>query len=306
MSLPTMTRAEIWRAGRHRISRIFVAVMLVTVTGLMIFQAATHNQDVEGALRQAEIERDRVQSSELMAERETELPVSAFYSEPRYLWAFNARHDVQATAIVATVLAFMRGVILSGSGWSTGTNRHVFTWEPRRASLLSTRAAAVAGMASLTYLVAAAITMASTVAIAATRGSFVSVSSELVLSNLGAALRGTVTVALLAIVGSAFADLIRSAVIPLVTMTGYLILVEPAVAAAFPNASNRMITSLILEWIRGRILEGPSIAIDCGFEVCPGALQYATAPGPGIGLGLLGAVLLATMRLTTERRDIAT
>lgn len=304
MKVPTMMRGEVWRVSRHWVSRMFVGGMLIMVASLMIFQAFTHNQDVDAALHQATLERDRVSASELMGDRPTELPVSAFYQEPRYFWAFDARNDVQATAVVATVLAFMWGVILSGSGWVTGTNRHVFTWEPRRAQLLAIRAVVVAGYASLAYLAVAAVTLTSSVAIAATRGSFASVSQELVLSIFGTTVRAAVAVALLALIGSALADLFRSPIPPLVMMAGYLVLLEPAARAAFPNVSNRLVTSLLIEWIRGRFLEGETVTIDCGMMHCPEVLLFATLPGPGLALGTLGTLIVAVMWLATEHRDV--
>lgn len=307
MSIPTMVRGEIWRVSRHRISRVFVGVMLITVTGLMVFQTFTHSQDVDAALHQAELERDQVVSSEVVDDDlAAELPVSAFYHEPRYLWAFDARNDAQTTAIIATVLAFMWGIILSGSGWVMGTNRHVFTWEPRRAPLLATRAVAIAGYAALIYLIAAAIMLAGSVVAAATRGSFASVSPELILSTLSITLRGAAAVALFAVVGSLLADLVRSPIPPLVAMAGYLVLVEPGIRAAYPGASDRLVTSLVLGWIKGRFVEGRTITIDCGLTDCPDALHFTTAPGPGLALALIGVLLFAAMWLTVERRDVTT
>lgn len=304
MRLPEPISSELWRVTRHPVSRAFGAILLTLMVVLLVFRGASHSRDVQAALREAKIEHQQMMSSVPENDADRDIPVMAFYKEPRYFWAFDGRVDVQAAAMIGIVLAFMWGVILSGREWMIGTNLQVFTWEPRRARLLLARSLAAGGVAAIVSAIVIALLLVGTLAIAATRGSFVSVNTDMISTVLRIALRGVLGAASFAAMGSAFADLIRSLVVPIATMSAYLILGEPAIRAAFPSAAHLVLSNQTLEWVRGRLVEERSFAIDCRLELCPGALYTATSIGPGLFVVGIAMVLFVLLWMTADRWDV--
>jgi hypothetical protein len=252
-------RAEIALLLRRRGTRVVGWTALVLVVAFAVLRFVTSTADTGPAVQRA-----TETATMLAAQTGTPLDLGAAYQEPRYVYA--------AGAVVGLVLiALIGGAVLAGGDWRTRAVGLTFPDWRRRSGPVVRRILAWAVVAGGITLAALSALTALLLATAALRGSTVGVDVLTVVLLVG---RGAVLGGLGGLIGAALASILRSDLLVVIGVLGYVLVVETLVPALLQNGwrtpGNRLI-DLAIAADPGR---APHLACDvprCADAVAAGA-----------------------------------
>lgn len=326
----SLIRAELRRFASRRLVRIFGLLALAVVLLVEIRLFAVSNRDLAGARARAErrveeIQRESAQYLEeevrrCQAEQAAgrippdvecsaagfggEIDANDLYQDPRLRGRDALPDGTKAVAVATALLAFVIGASWVGAEWQAGTMQALLFWEPRRGRVLAAKGVAlVAGMAAF-VLALQAVVYGLTFLTASTRGSTEGVTGGLHVSNLLTVGRGTVVVAITALLGYAFAGLARHTVAALVVALGYFAILENLIRAFRPGWQRFLVGENVASIMEKKVQVAPASGRQ--FDGFGDTFSMYTLTGIRgvVTLGVYLAVLLGVFYVTFTRRDV--
>jgi ABC-2 type transport system permease protein len=225
-----------------------------------------------------------------------------FYSDPRFSFTDHAANDLTIVIAAVALLGFVVGAGFIGAEWAAGTFALLLMWEPRRLRVLGAKLISVIVAFMLIGVVAMAVTLGATWAIAATRGTTAGTTHAVKTVLLYRSLRGLVLVGLLTGAGTALAGLTRHTAMALVAVIGYLIAFEVVLRHIYPDWSRWLLTSNAGAFLTGSERIFPPRRDFVAFGTPTSYLLHANRAA--IYLGGLFVVLVALWAVALLRRDV--
>jgi hypothetical protein len=259
-------RAEIALLLRRRGTRVVGWTALVLVVAFAVLRFVTSTADTGPAVQRA-----TETATMLAAQTGTPLDLGAAYQEPRYVFAAQYPYDAAGAVVGLVLIALIGGAVLAGGDWRTRAVGLTFPDWRRRSGPVVRRILAWAVVAGGITLAALSALTALLLATAALRGSTVGVDVLTVVLLVG---RGAVLGGLGGLIGAALASILRSDLLVVIGVLGYVLVVETLVPALLQNGwrtpGNRLI-DLAIAADPGR---APHLACDvprCADAVAAGA-----------------------------------
>ena len=328
LPLGGLLRAELRRLRLRRLLVLAVAVYLVLMLAGMALSFFTSSADQGIARAQAEevyqqslaeCERSRPEPGELPPGETlppcTELVPSAEeflrFNDPRYRVVEQLPTDVQTSAGIFAVLAFVLGASAIGAEWAARTLPSLLTWEPRRVRVLLVKLAALLIAVTGVAVLVQALTLGAGWLTGTLRGTFEGVSAVPggfwgpLLLQCG---RGVVLAGLVAACAFAVTAVLRHTAAALGLAFGYFVFLENAVRALRPHWEQWLLTSNVLGWLgRGgystQVLR-PGAERDGNIDDTDYLTIVVTNGEAALYLFALTGALLALALVVFRRRDL--
>ena len=255
-------RGSLLRAEVHRmLSRRFV--QLLVLLGALGFAASLVIASIEFAtpsargLAEAQAELDRVLAENQVFYEQcvssTDVPegqsvesfcgtpptaenfggVEQFIDKRPFVLGDDGLTGATAVAVATSALAFVIGATWIGAEWSSRSIVALLFWEPRRTRVMLTKLAVLAATAAVLGALAQAVWALAARVLAATRGG-TTAPPGFWADLAGSAGRGVLLVVLVALLGFAFANLVRNTAAALGAGFFYFVIVENAVRGLRP------------------------------------------------------------------------
>jgi ABC-2 type transport system permease protein len=196
----------------------------------------------------------------------------------------------QFTIFWLCLISLILGASFVGAEWHHGTIGTLLTWQPRRARLLGSKAAAAMIVAFVGTWLAQAVLAAALIPAAKLHGTTAGVDAAWLARAGGIVLRGAVLVSIAAAIGLAIASIGRNTAAALGVAFGYFAIAEPFLRAWRPG------------W--DRWLAGGNIAVYLPIDSNAAARTGRSVLSAGVVLVAYGAILMAAAIAVFRRRDV--
>lgn len=294
-----LLRAEILRLTSRRLARVTALIFLGIVLLIQVVAGARSHEPTP--LERSVIAEQMQEYERYRAECEAgkaagSVPADAdcgdvggFISDPRY--RADERVGAMATgiAIASAMLAFIVGASYVGAEWATGTMQALLFWEPRRARVVLSKAAALVLVVVAFTAVMQAVGWLTTMAVAGATGTTEGATAGVHMSAFLTMLRGMLVVTSTALLGFAIGGIARITAAALGFALIYFVLLENLLRANRPG------------WSRYLFTENVGAVMSNGFE----AMGYRVSAVRGaITLAVYLALLVGAFYAAFERRDV--
>ncbi len=253
----SLLRAEVHRMRSRRVVQVLVLVGAIGFALSLVLASTQFATPSASSLAEAQAELDRVlaensafyeqclTSSDIPHGQTPEqfcgAPPTAesfggleqFIDKRPFVLGEDGLTGATAVAAATAVIAFVLGATWIGAEWSTRSIVALLFWEPRRVKVMLTKLAVLAATTVLLAVLAQAVWALAAQVLAATRGD--TTAPPGFWGDLTASAgRGVLLVVLVALLGFAFANLVRNTAAALGVGFVYVLIVENAVRAARP------------------------------------------------------------------------
>lgn len=306
-------RSEVLRLTSRRTVRL-VAVVFLGILLVVQVAGAIHSKPGEEALRQAQIEAEEIQRESVeMCERmkvrgdigEDQECVGGYVvaDDPRYRADQVLPAMAKGLAVAASLVAFGVGASYVGADWSAGTMQSLLFWEPRRQRVVLVKALALVAVLLAFTAVVQAVGWATTMLVAATRGTTDGVTGGVHQSAFLTMLRGMVVVTFTGLLGYAVAGLARLQAVALGAAFGYFAVVENVVRNVRPGWTRYLVTENVIA-VLDKLVEVPTGQVERFDEYYETHMFVLSGARGAVTLAVYLALLLGLFALSFSRRDV--